>query len=412
MAVFEYKGLTTDGKESSGIIDADNPKMARAKLKRSGIFPVSVLEGTRPTRSALPVSTASRGLSQILTERIRHQDVAILTRQLATLIGAGLPLIESLNALVDQLERGGLKRVVAGVREIVKEGGSLGDALGHYPRVFSELYINMVRSGEASGTLDLMLLRLSDFLEKQIQLRNKIMATMAYPLIMVGIGSIILFMLITFVIPQVTSVFDEMQQVLPLPTRILLGVSDFLQGYWWLILFIFAFGILGFRRWVRTQKGREKYDRWILKLPFLGSLFKRVSISRFSTTLSTLLGSGIPLLRSLEIVKEVVNNCVLAEAINGAMRNIREGESIAEPLKRSGVFPPLVTHMIAVGEKSGELEKVLLKVSEAYDHEVETIATTLTSLLTPVMILVMGGVVLFIVVSILLPIFEMSQVVR
>jgi general secretion pathway protein F len=270
----------------------------------------------------------------------------------------------------------------------------------------------MVRSGEASGTLDLMLLRLSDFLEKQIQLRNKIMATMAYPLIMMAIGAIILFMLITFVVPQVTSVFEEMKQVLPLPTQILLGVSHFLQNYWWLLLLMAGVSVFGLRRWVRTPKGRKQFDRWILKMPFLGSLFKRVSISRFTTTLSTLLGSGIPLLRSLEIVKEVVNNSVLSEAINAARENIREGESIAEPLKRSGVFPPLVTHMIAVGEKSGELEKVLLKVSEAYDHEVETIATTLTSLLTPVMILLMGGVVLFIVVSILLPIFEMSQVIR
>jgi general secretion pathway protein F len=353
-----------------------------------------------------------RGFYQMLADRVRLQDVAIMTRQLATLVGAGLPLMEALDALVEQLEKGGLKRVVAGVREVVREGGSLADALGRFPRVFSELYINMVRSGEASGTLDLMLLRLSDFLERQVQLRNKILATMAYPLIMLGIGSVILFMLVTFVVPQVTSVFEEMHQVLPLPTRILLGVSHFLRDFWWLLFLLIGLALFLFKRWVKTPNGRERYDRWLLELPLVGSLFKRVALSRFTTTLSTLLSSGVPLLRSLEIVKEVENNRILAQAIHAARENIKEGESIAEPLKRSGVFPPMVTRMIAVGERSGELEKVLLKVSEAYDHEVETLVTTLTSLLTPVMILVMGAIVLYIVVSILLPVFEMSQVIH
>jgi len=412
MAVYEYKGLTVEGKNITGIIDADSSKTARSKLKRSGIFPVAVSDGGQTSAHPSPVSKTGQSVFQFFGDRVSSQNVSLMTRQLATLIGAGLPLLEALDALVDQLEKGGLMKVVAGIREAVKEGTSLADALGQYPRIFSGLYINMVRSGEASGALDIMLLRLSDFLEKQIQMRNKILAALAYPLIMLGIGTIILFMLITVVIPQVTQVFEEMNQVLPLPTRILLGISHFLQNYG-LFLFLLL-GILGlwFRKWAHTLKGRERLDRWIFVIPLFGSLFKRVAISRFTTTLSTLLSSGIPLLRSLEIVKEVMNNKVLSDAIQKVNENIKQGESIAEPLKRSGVFPPLVIHMIAVGEKSGELEKVLLKVSEAYDHEVETITVTLTSLLTPIMILLMGGVVLYIVVSVLLPIFEMSQVIR
>lgn len=412
MAVYEYKGLTTEGKNITGIIDADSSKTARSKLKRSGIFPVAVFEGEKTSLHPSPDSKTGLSVFQFFEDRVSSQSIALMTRQLATLIGAGLPLLEALDALVDQLEKGGLMKVVAGIRESVKEGTSLADALGRYPQIFSGLYINMVRSGEASGALDIMLLRLADFLEKQIQMRNKILSALAYPFIMLGIGTIILFMLITYVIPQVTQVFEEMNQVLPLPTRILLGISDFLQSYG-LFLFLLL-GILGlwFRKWAHTLRGRERLDRWIFVIPLFGSLFKRVAISRFTTTLSTLLSSGVPLLRALEIVKEVMNNKVLSDAIQNVTENIKQGEGIAEPLKRTGVFPPMVIRMIAVGEKSGELENVLLKISEAYDYEVETITVALTSLLTPIMILLMGGVVLYIVVSVLLPIFEMSQVIH
>ncbi|HTN43312.1 MAG TPA: type II secretion system inner membrane protein GspF [Nitrospiria bacterium] len=420
MAVYEYKGLTTEGRDISGIIDADSPKTARAKLRQSGIYPTDVVEGAgevsygagssiQTDRSGQPLSWRSRIR---VAERVGMMEVSLMTRHLATLTAAKLPLMEALSALMDQLEKGELKRIVAGIRERVKEGSSLAVALAQYPSVFSEIYINMVRAGEASGTLDGMLLRLADYLEYQVKLRNQLIATLTYPLFMVVIGGLILFGLVTFVVPKITLIFEEVHQVLPLPTVILIAVSHFLNGYWWVILLAGALGIFALQQYIKTPAGRIQYDRFLLRMPVMGRVTLMVAISRFTRTLSTLLTSGVPLLQALDVVRNVVQNAVLAEAIDRARQNIGEGQSLAEPLRKSGMFPPLVTHMIAVGEKSGELEPMLIKVSEAYDNEVEAIIGTLTALLTPVMILVMGAIIGFIVMAILLPIFELSQIVR
>jgi general secretion pathway protein F len=420
MAVYEYKGLTTEGRDISGIIDADSPKTARAKLRQSGIYPTDVAEGAgevsygagssvQADRSGQPLSWRSRIR---VAERVGMMEVSLMTRHLATLTAAKLPLMEALSALMDQLEKGELKRIVAGIRERVKEGSSLAVALAQYPSVFSEIYINMVRAGEASGTLDGMLLRLADYLEYQVKLRNQLIATLTYPLFMVIIGGLILFGLVTFVVPKITLIFEEVHQVLPLPTVILIAVSHFLNDYWWIILLAGALGIFALQQYIKTPAGRIQYDRFLLRMPVMGRVTLMVAISRFTRTLSTLLTSGVPLLQALDVVRNVVQNAVLAEAIDRARQNIGEGQSLAEPLRKSGMFPPLVTHMIAVGEKSGDLEPMLIKVSEAYDNEVEAIIGTLTALLTPVMILVMGAIIGFIVMAILLPIFELSQIVR
>ncbi len=421
MPVYEYRGLTTQGRDVNGIIDADSPRSARSKLRQSGIYPTDLLEGpgeaaskhrpdagTRP-RSAAPVTLLSR--LQVI-ERTGLMEIALMTRHLATLTGAKLPLMEALTALVDQLDPGELKRIVASVRERVKEGSSLAAALAQYPSVFSEVYINMVKAGEASGTLDGMLLRLADYLENQVKLRNHLITALTYPVFMMAIGSVILFFLITFVVPKVTLVFEEVHQVLPWPTRVLIALSDFLNLYWWVLVLAGALGLFGIQQYIKTPDGRARYDRILLGLPVIGRLTLLVAISRFSRTLSTLLTSGVPVLQAMEVVKNVVQNSVLTEAIEQARQNIGEGQSLAEPLKKSGMFPPLVTHMIGIGEKSGELEPMLIKVSEAYDNEVEAKIGTLTALLSPVMILLMGGIVLFIVLAILLPIFELSQIVR
>ena len=409
MAVYEYKGLSTDGKEIVGIIDADSPKGARLKLKRSGIYPTEVI--APPDSKA--IFWPQKGISlPLMMERVSLQDLSIMTRQLATLLGAGLTLMQSLTALIEQVENKGLQKVIAGIRERVKEGSSFADALRVYPKVFSELYVHMVGAGEASGTLEGMLLRLADFLEHQVRLRNRIIATMTYPILMMIVGTVVLFGLITFVVPMVTNTFEEMHQTLPLPTRLLIGVSNFMRDYWFWILTVAGMAILFLKRYLKTPKGRERYDGIILNLPLIGRLVRMVALSRFSRTLSTLLVSGVPLIQALQIVKDVVNNKVLGRVLEEASKNIKEGETIADPLKKSGVVPPLVTHMIAVGEKSGELEGMLLKVAEVYDAEVETTVSTLTSLLSPVMILIMGIVVLFIVLAILVPIFELSQIVR
>ncbi|WDT76463.1 MAG: type II secretion system inner membrane protein GspF [Candidatus Manganitrophus sp.] len=406
MAIYEYKGLDVEGKSKAGIVDADSPKVARAKLRKSGIFPVEITQ----TQQAAPT-----GLSKPVTlfsERMTLAETAVMTRQLSTLLGAGISLMEALGALTEQVEKPAAKKIWIDVREGVKEGASLADALARHPKVFSVLYRQMVRAGEASGTLDRILVRLADYLESQVRLRNKLFSILTYPVLMLFVSGAILIFLISFVVPKVTAIFADLNQALPLPTVILLALSDFLRGYGWLLIGAGVLGGMIYRRHIQTPRGREQYDRLLLRVPLAGRVAKMVAISRFTRTLATLLASGVPLLTALEIVQQVVGNKVLEEAIQGARGNIREGQSIADPLKRSGLFPPLVTHMIAIGEKSGELEGMLQKVSEAYDNEVETVVTGMTSLLAPLMILGMGGVVLFIVLAILLPIFEVSQIVK
>lgn len=414
MAVFEYKGLTQDGKDIAGIIDADSPKIARSKLRKNGIFPVEVTLGSEAHPTKIPGSYAADKIRSLLWkgERVHLKDLAIATRQLATLLGVGFTLLESLNALIEHVETKDLKMVMAAVREKIKEGSSFADALKYHPRVFHDLYSNMVKAGEASGTLDLVMQRLADFLENQVRLKNRIASAMAYPIFMLIIGTLILLGLIIFVIPKVTEVFSEMHQALPLPTIILISISSFIKVYWWLLAAIIIAGIYLFKLYINTNRGRQWYDQQLLNLPVVGKLTRMLSISRFTRTLSTLLSSGIPLLQSLDIVKNIVGNKVLEAAINSARKNIKEGEGIAEPLRRSRVIPPLAVHMISLGEKSGELEGMLLKVSETYDNEVDTTISSLTSLLAPIMILVMGLIVLFIVIAVLLPIFNLSQIVR
>ncbi|MBI3995643.1 MAG: type II secretion system inner membrane protein GspF [Nitrospirae bacterium] len=419
MPVYEYKGLTTEGRDISGIIDADSPKTARVKLRQSGIYPTDVVEGAGEAAYGFgaersdPAGPAGSWWSRFqVSERAGMMEVALMTRHLATLTAAKLPLMEALSALMDQLEKGELKRIVAGVRERVKEGSSLAGALAQYPAVFSEIYINMVRAGEASGAMEGMLLRLADYLEYQVKLRNQVRSAMAYPIFMVLFGGLILFSLVTFIVPKITLIFEELHQVLPLPTRILISVSHFLNAYWWALLAMVFLGGFVLQQYIKTPSGRDRYDRLVLRLPVVGRLTLMVAISRFARTLSTLLTSGVPLLSALEVVKNVVQNTTLAAAIDRARQNIGEGDSLAEPLKKSGMFPPLVTHMIAVGEKSGDLEPMLVKVSEAYDNEVEAKIGMLTSLLSPILIVGMAVIILFIVMAILLPIFELSQIVR
>jgi general secretion pathway protein F len=408
MPVYEYRALNTAGKVIRGIVDADDVRGARAKLRKSGIFPTELREdkviGSRETRRELHISSLFR--------RVKAQDVSLMIRQLSTLLAAGLPLVESLTALIEQVDTPYLKRVITQVREKVNEGGTLADAFVEYPRVFSPLAVNMTRAGEASGALEIVLLRLADFTESQVALRNKIWAAMTYPILMTFVGAGVLFFLLTFVIPTVTQIFRDLEQSLPWPTVILISLSSFLREYWW-VLFL---GVLALvfvaNKYRNTEKGRFLYDRLKLRIPVFGSLFQKVAISRFSRTLGILLESGLPLLNALTIVKAVVNNTVLAQAIEEAGENISEGQDIASPLRRSHLFPPLVIHMIAVGEKSGRLEELLRRIAENYDNEIETTVQGLTAILEPVMILIMGVVVGFIVLSILLPIFEMNQIVR
>jgi general secretion pathway protein F len=325
-------------------------------------------------------------------------------------VGAGIPLVDALTALVEQVDHERLKRVLSSVKQRVNEGSSLADALAQHPKAFGTLYVNMIRAGESSGALDVVLFRLADFTESQARLRAKIVGTLTYPAAMLVISMLVMGILFTVVIPKITKIFEDTKVTLPWTTRLLIGFSGFVYNWWWALLLLAVGAVLLFARWRRTPEGRARWDVWMLQVPIFGSLVRQVAIGRFARTLATLLKSGVPLLTSLDIVKNIVGNTRLASVIEQSRESIKEGESIAAPLKRSGEFPPLVYHMVAIGEKSGELEEMLGNVANAYDSQVETKIAALTSLLEPVMIVLMGVAVAFIVFSILMPILQVNTI--
>ena len=414
MPVYAYKGLNDKGRNVGGVVDADSPKTARQKLRRSGIFPTELNE-TRDHTAGGSAAGRLGGYSFDLAgmfERITPQDVALVTRQLATLVGAGLPLVECLGALVEQVDGSKLKKILSQVRAMVVEGSTLADAMNQHPAVFNGLFVNMVRAGEASGALDIVLVRLAEYTERSAALRAKVRSALTYPVFM-GIASMsILFFLLSYVVPKVTRIFEETHAQLPTVTIVLLAISGFLSNYWWLILGLIAAAVIAVRVSNRTPAGRLRFDGITLRIPYFGKVLKKVALARFARTLSTLLLGGIPLLQSLDIVKHVVQNLVIANAIEDGRNSIREGHSVADPLKKSGLFPPLLVHMIAVGEKSGELEQMLSRAADAYDGEVEASVSALSSIMEPILTIFMGGVVLFIVMAILLPIFELNELVK
>jgi len=404
MPVFEYKALTTAGKTVQGLREADSAKSLRATLRRDGVFLTEVVGQKQADAQAARDVNVRRWV----LGRISAEDLAIATRQLAVLVHAGIPLVEALTALVEQADKEKLKRVLGDVKQRVNEGASLGDALAAHPRVFGELYVNMIRAGEHSGALEIVLVRLADFTETQARLRSKILGTLAYPAAMMVIGSLVLGILFTVVIPRLTKIFQDTKATLPWMTRALIGFTSVVTQWWWALLLLAVAAVWGFLRWRASPAGRARWHRFVLTVPVFGRLARIIAIGRFARTLSTLLKSGVPLLVSMDIVKNVVGNVRLAEVIEQARDAIREGESIAAPLKRSGEFPPLVHHMVAVGERSGALEEMLANVASAYESQVETTVTALTSLLEPIMIVAMGGVVAFIVFSVLMPILQLN----
>ena len=406
MPVFEYRALTQAGKSVQGLREADSPKTLRSTLRREGVFLTEVVGRQQADAQAAREVNVRRWV----LGRVSAQDLAIATRQLAVLVHAGIPLVESLAALVEQVDKEKLKRVLGDVKQRVNEGGSLGDALAAHPRVFGDLYVNMIRAGEQSGALEIVLVRLADFTESQARLRSKILGTLAYPAAMMVIGSLVLGVLFTVVIPKLTKIFEDTKATLPWTTRALIAFTSFVTNWWWVLLLLAAGSVWAFLRWRNTPAGRARWHRFVLTVPVFGRLARIIAIGRFARTLSTLLKSGVPLLVSMDIVKNVVGNVRLAEVVEQARDAIREGESIAAPLKRSGEFPPLVHHMVAVGERTGALEEMLANVAGAYEDQVETTVAALTSLLEPLMIVAMGTVVAFIVISILMPILQINTI--
>jgi general secretion pathway protein F len=377
-------------------------------LRGSGIFPVEI-----KTTSSKPKDAPSRAVTITnIFQRVKPGELSATTRQLSILLGAGVTLVASLDALIAQIANPLLKKIMAQVKEAVNEGRSLAFALSQHPRVFSQIYINMVRAGEASGSLDLVLDRLAEFSEHQDALRGRFRAALAYPVFMFFIGSIILFFLVTFIVPNITKIFSDMHQTLPLPSLVLIGVSNFLKSFWWLVFLVVIGCVLLIKKLIKTPKGSHIWDEIKLRIPVVGAIYLKMAMARFGRTLGSLLRSGVPPLSALEIVRNIVNNTLIAEAIDHAMEEIEAGASLATSLAQSRWFPPIVIQMISVGEQSGELENMLDKVADVYERETESKIMAMTSMLEPVMILVMGVVVGFIVISILLPIFEMNQMIR
>lgn len=409
MAIFEYQGIDKKGKNLKGIKEADSIKSLRASLRLEGIFATSIKE----TSKGMDFSKGLRSeinFSQLF-EKISVESIALATRQLATLLQSGVPLLDSLKALVEQVDSQALKKIFSQIKMEVNEGSSLADAMAKH-KCFTNVYVNMVRAGETSGALEIVLERLADFTEGQSRLKSKVSSALAYPIIMMIIAILILVVLMTTVIPKITAMFDGAKVQLPLMTRILIAASNAIRSYWWLIIILLGFTIMAIAKYIKTPQGRAKWDKAKLKLPVFGSILQMISIARFSRTLATLLSGGVPLLATLQIVRNVVSNDTLEKAIDEVREAVREGEDIATPLKRTGQFPPMVTHMIAVGEKSGQLETMLARIASAYEARVETKVAMLTSLLEPFMILFMGVVIGGIVFAIMVPIMQMSQLVK
>jgi general secretion pathway protein F len=403
MPVFEYKALNSAGETEAGLIEANDFRTARSTLREKGLFPTELTEASPAQEFSPRFSLIGRG---------RDEELAMVTRQLSILLDAGLPIPKAISILGEQLGDGKMKRVILSVSEEIKGGGPLSDALSRHPKVFSNLYVSLVRTGESSGALEEVLNRLADLKEREWALKNRIRAILSYPIFMAVIGVGVISFLLTFVIPRVTELFRDMEAVLPLPTVLLIWISGSLERFWWLFLIVGLGFLAGGRLYIGSEKGRRVFDKFKLRTPLIGNLLLKVDIVRFTRTLGMLLAGGVPLVKSMGLVKDVLNNRILSSAVEASSISISHGERVADPMKRSGLFPPALIHMLRVGEESGKLEEVLSKISRAYEDQVQSEVMALTSLLEPVIILIMGGIIGFVVVAILLPIFEMSRIIR
>jgi len=400
MPKFNYRAKKTSGEVIEGVLEADNRKLVINRLQSMRYFPLSVVEAGG--------SGLQREISLKVFERIRTRDLANFTRQVSDLLRSGLPLSRCLNVLVEQTKNEKLREVIRSLRSSVSGGSTLAEALGQHPKVFSELYVNMVHAGEVSGSLDAVMERLADFTESELETRNKIISAMAYPAIMITVGIAVVIVLLTFVIPRFTLMFEEMDQQLPAITLLLVGISNFLKFYWWVLLGgAFLLGFL-YRRYNATPEGRLQVDTFKLKIPVVSDFLRKREIAKFARTMGTLLANGVPILKTLEIVEAVMSNKVLAQQIVNVRENIREGEKVSDRLGEGGVFPPMVVNMVAIGEETGSLEQTLERIARAYEGDTERAMRSLTTMIEPLLILLMGGVVGFIVIAMILPIFMLS----
>ncbi|MEN3046476.1 MAG: type II secretion system F family protein [Candidatus Hydrothermales bacterium] len=398
MPTFIWKGRTPEGKKVEGEMTADTQQEVISALRKRNIIPVSV---TIKEKKKIPT------LEELFPQKVKITDMAIFTKQFATMLEAGLPLMDTLNTLYVQTNNKTLKRTIGKISEDLEGGYTLADAMRKHKNVFPDLYVNMVEAGEKGGALGEILTRLAEYLEKTADLQRKIKGAMIYPVIVIFVAIAATAALLIFVIPTFKGLYEGFGAELPLLTKIVIGLSNFVQRYILFIILLFVGIIVGLRVWYGTDPGREVIDRVLLRLPIIGNLVHKQALSRFSRTLSTLLRSGVPLIDSMDITSKTTGNRVVQHAIERARNSIREGSTISLPLQKSGVFPPLVVQMVHIGEQSGNLDEMLLKVSEFYDKEVDAAVEALTSALEPLIMVVLGGVVGTMVVSMYLPIFKL-----
>lgn len=401
MATYVWRGRTLSGEVQTGELVAETRRDLQLALRKKRIILITAKEKPGEFR-LLP----RRGGGSVKTK-----DLAIFTRQFATMINAGLPLVQCLDTLARQTTKTGFRDVITKVMKDVEAGSTLAESIGRHKAVFPELYVHMVTAGEAGGILDVILARLATFLEKLDALKRKVKAAMTYPAVVMTVAVLATVFLLVFIIPTFAKMFRDFGGQLPLPTRIVMGVSDFLRTQWWIVLAAIAGLLAAFRRVRATEKGRYKIDEALLKFPVIGDILMKASVARFTRTLGTLISSGVPILDGLSITAKTAGNMVIHDAIVKTRSSISEGETISGPLRELGVFPPMVVQMIAIGEETGALDEMLAKIADFYEEEVDSAVEALTSIIEPVMIVFMGGVVGTMVVAMYLPIFKMVTVI-
>ncbi len=426
MPIYEYKAYGSGGANKTGVVDADTPREARQRLRRDNILVSELREVRSGKRKGSAASVQGTNAPYRRTvwlarlQKLRESSggpggrelelVAAVTRQMGTMLGAGIPMAEMLSAVIDQADTRAQETMFRTIRERITQGVSFGDALAEYPRYFTPLYVNMVKAGEATGQVDVVLRRLADFLQRQRALQRKVVSALTYPMLMIAIGLLVVSILMTFVVPKITEMLTDTGQTMPLPTRVLITISDAFKSYWIVLpLGIAALSVL-YNRVYKTKGGQLAIDRFKLRIPIVGELLRKSSVARFTRTLSTLLSSGVPAVRSLEIVQTVVGNRIMADATEHIRVRILEGTDIATPLKATGAFPSVVGYMVAVGEQSGKLEEMLDNIANAYDEEIEVVTERITTVLEPIMIIFLAVVVGFIVWAIVLPILQVGNV--
>ena len=399
---YAYKVRDRRGTLITGEIVSESQDLVLAKLREQHYIP-------------LEVKAKSRGLQRefrILPQKAKLKDLSVFSRQFATMVNSGLPLLRTLAILEEQTQGKYLAKVVGEMRLDVEKGVSLSAAMAKHPRAFNELFVSMVRAGETAGTLDSVLLRLADTIEREVSLRRQIKSAMTYPIVVASLVVIILSAMLIFVVPTFKDLYKQLGGTLPLATRILVGLSDVVRGYFLIVVGLIVAGVWLFRRWIKTEKGRMAFDRFKLRIPVFGPLVHKTALSRFARTLSVLNHAGVPILQSLEIVQDTVNNSVVAAAVKDLQAGVKEGESLATPLSRHRVFPAMVVQMMAVGEETGALDTMLEKIANFYDEEVAATVESLTSLIEPVLIATVGGAVGLIVIALYLPTFRIFELIK